>query len=58
MVVLIYLFHRGLLWLLPENLLISLSTGLILLVLFTRFVLRIEKKELMQFGFSKWLYKG
>jgi O-antigen/teichoic acid export membrane protein len=57
LVLLIYGMHRGLLALLPENIFISMTTGLVLFVLFTRFVLRIEKRELMQFAFSRWLYK-
>jgi O-antigen/teichoic acid export membrane protein len=57
LVVLIYGIHRGLILLLPNNILVSMAIGLALYLLFTRFVLRIEKKELIQFGFSRWLYK-
>jgi O-antigen/teichoic acid export membrane protein len=57
LVLLIYGFHRGLMFFLPDQIWISLLIGALLFLLFTRFVIRIEKRELIQFSFSKWLYK-
>lgn len=44
--VLIYLLHMGLMKLVGESLLLSLSSGFVLLILFTWFVTRVEAKEL------------
>ncbi len=57
LVLLIYGFHRGLMFFLPDQIWISILIGSILFLLFTRFVIRIEKRELIQFSFGKWLYK-
>lgn len=54
LVVLIVLFHAGLTWLLPERLWISVLSGILLLYGFTRFVLKIEARELSRLpGFAR-----
>ena len=48
LVVLIYLAHIGLNWIVKDQLWFSVSTGLVMLVLFTRFVLKVEARELVK----------
>jgi O-antigen/teichoic acid export membrane protein len=48
LVVLIYLAHIGLNWIVKDQLWFSVSTGLVMLILFTRFVLKVESRELVK----------
>jgi hypothetical protein len=58
LVVLIYLTHLGLNMLMKDTLWFSISTGIILLLLFARFVGKIESKELSRFPIiGKWYKK-
>ena len=49
LVILIYLFHLGILYILPDHLWLSVITGLFLFGCFTWFVSKIEAKELARF---------
>ncbi len=58
LVVLIYLGHWGLTSLLPDQLWFSISTALLLLLLFARFVGKIEKKELIGLPIIGKMYRN
>lgn len=58
MVVLIYMVHSGILYLLPEHLWVSIITGLVFFSLFTLFVIKIEAKELAGIPFIGKIMKA
>jgi O-antigen/teichoic acid export membrane protein len=57
LVILIYLVHILMNMMIKDVLWFSITTGIMLLYLFTRFILKIEKKELSKIPYAKKLYR-